>query len=261
MMTTWIPLAIFVLLTAAGPASDAGLATTYTLLVGHPDVEREPSGTVLIVPGTLIPAMEGPGELSEKLREAYRLKGVHIEAQYMKRMEPGRKVSMPSPAPGIEVHMTLIGSNEAVATYRVEMTDAGEVLADTPVSIYRGGRAVVGSRNGEAAPYIFVVIGTAGPEETAKKGPEGQAPRVVERINPRYPEQARKNGIQGEVTLKARVDKNGNCHVIEILESPDPMLSESAREAVEQWKYDPARNLAGEVIDAEMSITVKFRLQ
>lgn len=261
MMTPWIPLAMLVFLTAAGPASDAGLATTYTLLVGHPDVEKDPSGTVLVVPGTLIPAMEGPGELSEKLRDAYRLKGVHIEAQYMKRMEPGRKVSMPSPAPGIEVHMTLLGSNEAVATYQVEMTDGGEVLADTPMSIPRGGRGVVGSRNGEAAPYIFIVIGSAGLEESADKGAEGQAPRVVERINPRYPEQARKNGIQGEVTLKARVDKNGNCRVIEVLESPDPMLSEAAREAVEQWKYDPARSLAGDAVDAEMSITVKFRLQ
>jgi protein TonB len=261
MMTTWIPLAALVLLTTAGPAADTGLATTYTLLIGHPEARTEPSGTVLIVPGTLIPALEGPGELSEKLREAYRLKGVTVEAQYMKRMEPGRTVSMPSPAPGIEVRMTLIGNNESVATYRVEMIDGGEVLADTPVSIRRGGRAVVGSRNGEAAPYVFIVIGTAGDEEAAEKSPSGEAPRIVERINPRYPEQARKNGIQGEVTLKAVVDKNGGCSVIEILESPDPLLSEAAREAVEQWKYEPARDAAGRVADAEMSITVRFRLE
>jgi TonB family protein len=57
------------------------------------------------------------------------------------------------------------------------------------------------------------------------------------------------------------VDTNGNCRVIEILSSPDPMLSDAAREAVEQWKYEPARDSTGQIVDAEMSITVRFRLE
>jgi protein TonB len=260
-MTGFIPLAIFVLLSAAGASSDASLATHYTLLVGHPDAETEPSGTVLIVPGTLIPEMEGSGNLSHKLRDAYRLKSVSLEAQYLKRMEPGQTVSMPSPAPGIEIRLTLIGSNESVATYRVEMLESGEVLADTPVSIRRGGRAVVGSRNGEPAPYVFVVIGAAGPHESAGKGPKGTDPRILERINPRYPEEARKNKIQGAVIVTAEVDRNGDCGVLEIVESPDPMLSDAAREAVEQWKYEPARDAAGQIVDAVITIKLMFRLE
>ena len=57
----------------AAAAAGESLSTSYTLLVGHPDPLGDAVGTVLLVPGTLIPSMEGPGELAEKLREAYRL--------------------------------------------------------------------------------------------------------------------------------------------------------------------------------------------
>jgi len=250
-----------VLMTAAAAGAEEGIETTYTLLVGHPESDSEPSGTVLIVPGPLMPSMKGPDELSAKLREAYRLKNVTIEGVYLERMETGRTLKMPSPAPEIDIRLTLTGSDDSVATYRVKMTDAGEVLVDTPVSVKRGGRAVVGSRNGEAAPYVFAWIGAAGADPDTGNDPGIVEPRVVARINPRYPEQARKNRIQGEVILKALVDKKGDCRVMEIVSSPDPLLSEAAREAVEQWKYEPGRSATGEIVEAEMAITVKFRLE
>jgi TonB family protein len=233
------------------------LLTSYALLVGFPDLAETSRGSVLIVPGTVIPDTGDPEKLDKQLKDAYRLEGIVRKSDYMRRMNVGEATRMPSSEPGIDIRVTLVGFNEAVATYRVELTHDGQLLADTPVSVRRGGRAVVGSRNGEAAPYVFLVVGA--PDEKA----DGEAfakPQVIERVNPHYPESARKAGIQGTVLLETLVSPDGSCRVIDVLESPDPLLTEAAREAVEQWRYEPARKPDGRPAEVQMTLTIRFRL-
>ena len=214
---------------------------------------------MLIVPGALIPEIEGPGSLSQKLRDAYRLEHIHVETQAVKFMAVETEIDVPSPAPGLDIGMGLLGYNDSVATYRVRMTHDGELLADSPISVRRGGQAIIGSKDGEEAPYIFLVIGTA---EEKRKIKDGVAePKILERLAPKYPIEARKAGIQGTVVLRTIVGKDGSCRVVEIVESPDPVLSDAAREAVEQWSYDPARNEAGEPVQVELKLSVSFRLE
>lgn len=244
-------------LTPAALAAADGLLTGYTLYVGHPDRNVEPAGTVLIVPGTLLPDLADGEELGTQLKQAYRLKGLERQDDYMKRMPLGDDLEMPSPAPGMDIHMTLVGFNDEVATYRVEIAQDGTRIADTPVSVKRGGRAVIGSQDGAAAPYVFLVLRP----EAAGKEPDASRPRVLERVNPRYPELARKNKISGNVALEVKVLEDGSCRVLKVVESPDDLLSEAAREAVEQWKYEPGRDDAGNPMAAILSLTVSFRLQ
>jgi len=243
----------------AAAAAGESLSTDYTLLVGHPDPLGGAVGTVLLVPGTLIPSMEGPGELAEKLKEAYRLEKVVVETQYKRRAAAGERVEIPAEDLGLEVSATLVGFNESVATYQVQVRHAGEVLADTPVSAKRGARSIVGSRDGEAAPYLFVVIHPEGHDtQTAGKASK---PKVLERVNPKYPPPARKGGISGTVLLNVLVDRNGSSRVLEVLESPDPLLSDAARDAVEKWKFEPGRDEAGNPTDSETTITIQFKLR
>lgn len=237
-----------------------GLATSYTLLIGRPDTSVDDEGRVFIAPGTFIPALSDHGDLQESLKEAYRLKGVSLETQYMKHMPLGETVAMPPPAPGIDVRLTLMGVNDVVANYHIGITQGPESLADLQVTVLRGGRAVVGTRDGEAAPYLFTVIEAAGEEEKVDKGGIHE-PKIIERINPKYPEAARKAGIQGNVLLEAKIFKDGSCRVVNVVESPDPMLTEAAREAVGQWKYEPARDDLGRPVEVMTELTVSFKLK
>ncbi|MGD8375217.1 MAG: energy transducer TonB [Acidobacteriota bacterium] len=243
--------------TPTARAAADGLLTGYTLYVGHPDKNVEPSGTVLIVPGTLLPDLPGGEELGKQLKQAYRLKGLERQDDYMKRMPVGDDLEMPSPAPGMDIHMTLVGFNDEVATYRVEIAQDGTRIADTPVSVKRGGRAVIGSQDGEAAPYVFVVLRP----EAAGKEPDASKPRILERVNPRYPELARKNRISGGVVLQVKVLEDGSCQVLKVVGSPDDLLSEAARKAVEQWKYEPGRDAAGKPVATILTLTVSFQLK
>ena len=81
---------------------------------------------------------------------------------------------------------------------------------------------------------------------------------VVHRVNPTYPPLARTARVQGAVVLAAIIGKDGaiqNLHVI----SGHPLLTQSALDAVKQWRYKPYI-LNGEPVEVDTQITVNFTL-
>jgi protein TonB len=81
---------------------------------------------------------------------------------------------------------------------------------------------------------------------------------LVHKVTPQYPPLARQARIQGVVVLQALIGKDGgiqNLHVV----SGHPMLTNSALEAVKEWKYKPYY-LNGEPVEVETTINVNFSL-
>ena len=54
----------------------------------------------------------------------------------------------------------------------------------------------------------------------------------------RYPEQARRSGIQGQVVLHVEISETGDVEHIDVL-SGNPLLVPSTIESVKKWKYKP----------------------
>ena len=100
-------------------------------------------------------------------------------------------------------------------------------------------------------------IGGAGP--TAYNG--RVVPRMVPiyQIPPDYPMMARANHIEGVVTLRAIIDKEGNVKTLELIQG-DPLLVDAAMTAVERWRYNPA-NFAGNPTEADTIVSVVFQLR
>jgi protein TonB len=68
--------------------------------------------------------------------------------------------------------------------------------------------------------------------------PDAAASRLVKRVEPVYPEAARKAHVQGKVHFRIQIGPDG--HVIKIdLVTGDPMLAQAAEQAVRQWVYRP----------------------
>ena len=85
-------------------------------------------------------------------------------------------------------------------------------------------------------------------------------PEVINKVNPRYPEEARKSGASGVVVLEATITKEGKVTGIEVLRSADEMLSEAAIEAVNQWEFEPAL-CDGKPVGVYYILTIKFHLK
>lgn len=78
---------------------------------------------------------------------------------------------------------------------------------------------------------------------------------LVKTIEPRYPEAARQQHIQGEVVVQGNIDTNGDVQNLKAI-SGNPVLIPAALEAVQLWKYKPFL-LDGRPIEAETQITVR----
>jgi TonB family protein len=84
--------------------------------------------------------------------------------------------------------------------------------------------------------------------------------KVVYKVDPDYPEDARSRGVQGDVVLRAVVSMKGTVLSPKAVSSPDPQLTEAAIKAVNEWRYQPSL-LNGEPIETATTITVNFQLE
>jgi TonB family protein len=82
--------------------------------------------------------------------------------------------------------------------------------------------------------------------------------QLLVRVNPKYPKEARGAGVQGVVRLHAIIGKDGSPRMLKVI-SGDPLLTDAAIEAVQQWRYSPTL-LKGEPIEVDTTIDVIFQL-
>jgi TonB family protein len=81
---------------------------------------------------------------------------------------------------------------------------------------------------------------------------------LTHRVSPSYPSQARIQRIEGTVVLEALVGEDGNVHNVKVTSGP-AVLSGAAKEAVEQWRYQPFQ-LNGKPVQMSTSIKIVFKL-
>lgn len=76
-----------------------------------------------------------------------------------------------------------------------------------------------------------------------------------------YPEEAEEKGIEGRVLIRFVVEKDGRLTNFEVVESPDPLLSNEALRVLKQMpKWIPAKN-KGKDVRCRYSMPVMFRLK
>lgn len=88
----------------------------------------------------------------------------------------------------------------------------------------------------------------------------GTQPRVIDKVNPRYPAAAKRANVGGAVVIRAIVRKDGSVDEVEVLKDLPHGLGEAAADAVRQWKFRPG-TYRGEPIDVYYTVTVNYRME
>ena len=103
------------------------------------------------------------------------------------------------------------------------------------------------------------------PRSQKRTNPSKRIPRVsdgLERMcfssRPVYPPEAKAKKIEGAVVMAAIIGTDGFVKELRLI-SGDPLLAQSALEAVRQWRYKPFR-LNKKPIEVETLITVNFKI-
>ncbi|HEY1270608.1 MAG TPA: TonB family protein [Terriglobales bacterium] len=82
--------------------------------------------------------------------------------------------------------------------------------------------------------------------------------RLLHKVAPQYPVQARQQGVHGIVVLQAIVDKDGRVKDVKVT-SGDRLLTAAAIASVRQWRYEPFM-LSGQPTEMTTEIKINFSL-
>lgn len=143
-------------------------------------------------------------------------------------------------APGVPASARVPRSADAQSVVAPEF-DKVSVLASAPTGVL-------------SAPVGSPKLAPAPPPPAVSKGVVPG--RLLRKVNPSYPVQAREARIGGDVVLDVSIQKNGRVGKVTVV-SGHPLLAQAAARAVKDWLYEPFR-LNGEPIDAQTQVTVKF---
>jgi len=81
---------------------------------------------------------------------------------------------------------------------------------------------------------------------------------LLQKVNPSYPVQAIKAGLQGSVVLEALISRDGVIRELKLVRGSF-LLGQAAYQAVRQWRYQPLV-VNGRAMEAQTYVTVDFRL-
>jgi TonB family protein len=145
------------------------------------------------------------------------------------------------------------GASTPVApTGRASQKDSSDLLLklpETPVSA-SASVAITSRRSIQVAPESAA--------QTTQQGQNVQIGQLFYRVEPFYPPDAERQGIEGTVEVHASVGRDGRIRSVQASSGP-PQLTEAAVNAVREWRYKPTL-LNGQPIESDVDVKMTFRL-
>jgi len=116
-------------------------------------------------------------------------------------------------------------------------------------------------RTAIAIPLLLVLMTTVSfAEKIYKIGPGIVPPKVLEKTEPNYTDQARAAKLEGTVALAMVVGVDQRAHDIKVTRSLDPGLDASAVRSIKTWRFQPGSK-NGKAVPVRAVIEVNFRLR
>jgi TonB family protein len=109
-------------------------------------------------------------------------------------------------------------------------------------------------RNG----VITIALPNDAPPQRIRVGGNVQQANLIQKVQPRYPLQAKQDHVQGKVQFAVLIGKDGHVQNVDLL-TGEPVLADAAKEAVAQWVYKPTL-LNGQPVEVLTQVDVNFTL-
>lgn len=171
------------------------------------------------------------------------------------------QISMPQAASSATNPMMADATSPSTPTLKpVASAAADAVVADR----FSAAAQSAASSGAAASAATTSGSGTTGVESAASPAVPKRiaAPRILRKVEPDYPEDARQEGIAGTVGVKVEVLANGRPGDVQLARSSGRRsLDEAALQAVRQWRFVPAQETgSGEAVRCYTTFSVVFEL-
>jgi protein TonB len=81
------------------------------------------------------------------------------------------------------------------------------------------------------------------------------------RVEPQYPPQAAKRGLEGWVQLRFTITSAGTVADVAVVKSSNPVFERAAMEAVRKWKYEPQMQSGTAIATAGVDVVLRFNME
>ena len=169
--------------------------------------------------------------------------------------QPGGLISTSAPVPA----SSPAASAPAALDHARSAAPAGSLL------VFENGKEVfrMPPSQGQAEPPATAHGGvepaaSVTPERVLALSPAAAENSLIHRVEPDYPEEARKRQLQGAVVLDIHIGQDGTVQDTKLV-TGEPLLADAAMAAVRQWRFQP-RLVDGAPAEMQTRITLNFRL-
>jgi TonB family protein len=175
-----------------------------------------------------------------------------------------QSAAAPKPMAQASIVEAKLGKSAAApAKVEADTPRAPEVVLEKPLAVRRPRSTAAPQVEEAEAPQIALanpamLPNLAHPAPAAVAAPVSQVTpaKLVRRVEPVYPEWARRMQASGEVLLTAAIGKDGKVGDVRWLRG-NPVFRDSSVNAIKQWKYNPA-TLNGQAVESVVDITLKY---
>jgi TonB family protein len=85
-------------------------------------------------------------------------------------------------------------------------------------------------------------------------------PKVLQRVEPRYPAEAGDTRVSGTVVLQVVIQADGTPKIVKVVKPLGLGFTENAIEAIQQWKFQPAAE-NGRPVSVSVNVEINFALE
>lgn len=162
-----------------------------------------------------------------------------------------------------EIKVNEKGEKESIGLIDSDDQSAGEVITKMALAMALEMQVPVREKNGKPvaytlrAPFFFPIEDDEGPESEAL--PKVR-PIIESAVMPAYPAHLRDEGVAGGAILELVTDEQGNLARLTVMRASHPEFGDAAKEAVEQWKFNPAQR-DGRPVTARSRLAIVFETQ
>ncbi|MGB6495839.1 MAG: TonB family protein [Candidatus Acidiferrum sp.] len=163
------------------------------------------------------------------------------------------RISRPVPAPEPEPKKPALGEVhlESPTVNRAEASQGDQVVAPT-LATGTSNASPEGIGSGLAAGD------SKQPAIPAPIGGDVKPAVMISHVAPRYPALALSQHVTGDVVIDALIDATGRVTAMTVISGPT-LLHQAAKDALRQWKYQPA-SLDGKAVSMHLTVTLQFRM-
>jgi protein TonB len=98
-------------------------------------------------------------------------------------------------------------------------------------------------------------------ELTLAAGLSDRAPLPLVRVEPQYPPQAARRGLEGWVKVRFTISTSGSVEGAVVVQSSDAVFERAAIAAVNKWKYQPQLQSGKPVAAPGVQVVLRFRME